>query len=296
MSLEDKILKRNIPGRYSSWEEEGSLDVEEDSEEDEMDSSCYASKLHRPEFTIIHDESSSSSCPQYSSKSHRTGVKGILADYKHEKQNQEYIRNIEHLDHQLVHTTCPTTVQPFIQVSNTNHPKIEYDNDEEEDEMENDEEFLKTYREKRLLQLQEIQDWPIFGQVLQVNPIDFAEIVDALDPRVFCIIHLYEEEMSDCQVLKSHLSILAQRMPYCCFLQVQATAAKHDFDRIALPSVLIYRNRILVANLTPITAFLDRIHPTTTHHRLQSSSFTLDEIQYILESYGVLNPTSTANM
>lgn len=291
MSLEDKILKRNIPGRHMSWDFQVGNEVPDEEDEDSTHSfeSPCASEL-------LNDDGCYQVPPSPCRPRNRTGVKGVLADYKREKQNQEYIQVLEDVDKQrllepraMLNMISDTVLPSKHESGNDEHNEISSDDDDYEY---NQDEFLKNYHEMRLLELQQNKGWPIFGKVKDVNAIEFAEIVDDQDPRVFCVIHLYEQHIPDCRLLDSHLSQLAQRMPSCCFLRLKATAAKRDLDLIALPSVLIYRNRILVANLTPITASLGN----TYHHvDRRHSSFTMDDIQNILQSYGVHDPNNNSS-
>jgi hypothetical protein len=272
MSLEDKILKRNIPGRYSSWE--GTEEYEYPRDDDD------SSGPDTPQPIPLETNDCVTRPPR-----HNTGVKGVLSDYQYERQNLEYANALDrHIEKDRLDGNSGVDTNLHMGQSPDEHD--ECGDDDMDSEIDEEEQlFLQQYRDKRLVQFQKNQTWPRYGTVRTVNPIEFAETIDDLDPRVCCVIHLYEDFIPDCRLLDSHLATLAPRMSYGCFLRLQATAAKRDFDTIALPSVLIYRNRTLVANLTPITASLDRIHKAR-----KLGSFTVDDIQTILQSHGVLDP------
>ena len=76
--------------------------------------------------------------------------------------------------------------------------------DEEED-------FLKKYRAKRLQELHNTSNWPTFGEVREVGPFEYAEIVDETDCQVVIVVHLYESQVRECSILNNILDSLAQK-------------------------------------------------------------------------------------
>uniref|UniRef100_A0A7S2WLX9 Phosducin domain-containing protein n=1 Tax=Eucampia antarctica TaxID=49252 RepID=A0A7S2WLX9_9STRA len=122
---------------------------------------------------------------------------------------------------------------------------------------------------------------------MNVTPIQFSEIIDDTDPRVWVIIHLYESNIPSCRLMNDHLLELAQTMNYCRFLRLQASSTQL-IDPVGLPSILMYRGGKLEANLTPITE-----HLPETSFRSKKDRFTVDDVRWVLESSGAIIPNSS---
>lgn len=138
--------------------------------------------------------------------------------------------------------------------------------------------FMMEYRQKRMLQLQQVSNWPVFGEIIEVDIMDYTSIVDKTDPRVMVIIHMYEPSVPSCNKLNTHLEQAARQMSYASFLRMRP---KKGFDTIALPVLIIYRNGELIHNWI-------RVVPDYL-----PNSYAYDDVHELLESRGgVISPYS----
>jgi len=266
-NLEDRILKRNIPGKYTSWDDDN--DNNSDGEDECLNSSKYCS----------------SDTPKVAGKtlssSRNTGVKGVLFDYREAQSAGE-----------------PTSAKEGIAKSN----KDEDISDDDEDQI-----FLESYRERRLLELQHNSSnssvnanvstkmkWPVFGEILELrNVLQFAETIDESDKRVHCIYHLYESNIASCHILNNYLEHMARKMDYCRIFRLRASLVKPNLDQIGFPSVLVYRGGDLEANLTPITEHLPKPTSTERGGRRNYCPFTQEDVERLMESLGVVKPDNS---
>ena len=126
-----------------------------------------------------------------------------------------------------------------------------------EEEEEDDAEFLTRYHRRRLRDLQLSDALPEFEGVEEVDPVGYSMAVDNSDPRVLIVVHLYETYVPACRSLQPIMENLSRSsMRGARFLSLKASSASATLDPLALPSVLLYRARKLVGNLTPITRHL----------------------------------------
>lgn len=272
-NLEDRILKRNIPGKYTSWDDDNDNDSDGDDEYLNSGKHC------------------SSDTPKVAGKtpslSRNTGVKGVLFDYREAQSACE------------PPTSSSTSAKEGIAKSN----KDEDISDDDEDQR-----FLEAYRKRRLLELQHNNsnsksvntnvstkmEWPVFGEILELrNALQFAETIDESDKRVHCIYHLYESNIASCNILNNYLEHMARKMDFCRIFRLRASLVKPNLDQIGFPSVLVYRGGNLEANLTPITEHLPKLTSTGSGGRRNYCPFTQEDVERLMESLGVVKPDNS---
>ena len=267
--LEEDFLKKNVPGRYSSWADEnedrpsrhatsdetGNNDNASDSDDDDY----YFDGL--PNATAPLDSQRDPSQPHQPLRpSGNTGVKGVLADYR-EAQQQEQLRKEEERLESL--RAFQRATRPGCRADDTN--RNNNDNASEDDSShldDSDDEFIKKFRHQRLTQLQQNQSAapssslpPTFSLLTSVSPEEYVQLVDSIDPRVFLVVHLYEASIQHCRMLHSTLEKVAQSMDWAKFIQVQALEASPTLDTICLPALLVYKRGELVHNLVRFMEF-----------------------------------------
>ena len=281
VDLEEAILKKNVPGKYSSWtgedsdrRQEAALDsCSDDSEDDEF----YFKDL--PPMT-----SSSSSQQQQAATtmplrpSGNTGVKGVIADYKEAKRDEQLQKAEERLENmkRLQRATQPA-IRPREERNGSEMKQGSIGSDSDNDDIDDD--FVKQFRMQRLAQLQnksnETQCPKIFGTLSSKTPDEYVELIDDIDPQVFVIVHLYEPSISESRMLHAALDKVAQTMEYAKFIEVHALAANPNLDLISLPAILIYKGGTLVHNMIKFTDGLPK-------------AFTVNDVKESLEAVGVV--------
>ena len=148
------------------------------------------------------------------------------------------------------------------------------DDDDDEDEDEDDDEFMRSFREKRLGELQARQQaaslQPRFGTVRDVDASELASALDDADSRTVVAVHLYEPSIPTCARLNRILDELAAAMPTLLFLRMPASANGVSVDRVALPMVSLYRGGESLGALAAIT------------HELGTDFFTREQVEELL--------------
>lgn len=276
--LEEKILKQNIPGKYSTWRGYESED-EESNSSDELQQA--------PLDHITPTQQLPDCCTD--GQSAKTGVKGVLSDHKAVKKFEKLKLEQEHAEQwdALKQATEGTTLQPgeqSISIAFQKSQKQQHDSDSDSDDSDFlDDDFLEAYKQQRIQQLQAQENSiPRFGTVLELNSLlDFSNEIDETDPSVFCIFHLYQDDVSCCRLMNEHLEHIARDLDYCRFFRLKASIVKEDFDHVGFPCVLVYKAGTEIANLTPITKSMEIV---------DRNRFTAEDVKVVLQSIGVHHP------
>lgn len=207
-----------------------------------------------------------------------TGPKGVIADYKfHQKQNA--LRRLTNekkikakigkgalssgwLQRQLEDEQFAKEEQQIPPLKEFSKESIsmrelrevlDEEPDELDDLLEDDDEFMMEYRKQRLAELKRIAGRTRYGQLQEIDVSQYVEAIDNEDSRTAVIIHLYQPNHQQCRILNQYLMELARKYRLAKFLCIVSTKADPTFDEVALPTLLCYRNKDLVANLVRIT-------------------------------------------
>jgi hypothetical protein len=295
--LEESILKKNIPGKYSTWKDskEDKIRPFDDDEEGAYDYGDGKTTLSPKTQSTVPSGEQHNLIPQLrSSNRHYTGAKGVLADHKEAKELEKiiYVHEQKQREEAFRRATEGARLKPGeVSLSlasierNKNMGRGEdchndsnsSDDDDDDDYLFENDDFLKNYQQMRLTELKN-NALPIFGHVKELTQtVEFSNVIDDTDSRVYCIFHLFNNSIHSCNVLNQHLDVLAQKMDTCQFFKMEASIVKQNFDPIGFPCVLIYRGGNEVANLTPITSMFS--------HSTRSVQFTIDDVESVLKSY-----------
>jgi len=227
-----------------------------------------------------------------------TGPKGVIADYKfHQKQNA--IRREQHEREVQANINKGSMASGWIQrqieqeerekfgevVDEVEEKKSENtismkelnkaleEHNELDELLEDDDEFMIQYRQKRLLELKRIAGRTRFGKLFQIGVNQFVDAIDNEDSRTAVIIHLFQPYNEQCKLMNQYLMVLAEKYRLAKFLCIISTEADPNFDEIALPTLLCYRNKELVANLVRVTDEIDT---------MDNGMFDIDDLENLL--------------
>jgi len=227
-----------------------------------------------------------------------TGPKGVIADYKfHQKQNA--IRREQHEREVQANINKGSMASGWIQrqieqeerekfgetvdeieekksentISMRELNKALEEHNEFDELLEDDDEFMIQYRQKRLQELKRIAGRTRFGTLYQIGVNQFVDAIDNEDSRTAVIIHLFQPYNEQCKILNQYLMALAEKYRLAKFLCIISTEADPNFDDIALPTLLCYRNKELIANLVRVT---DEI-PT-----MDNGMFDIEDLENLL--------------
>ena len=298
--LEEKFLKKNVPGKYSQWADyqdddeprrcidDGGDEEDEQQQQHELDSGALDNKHN------AYQRNSNTN-----KQGQNTGVKGILSDYRESKHNEKLENEQKQIERSdaFRRATEGSILNPGEQSisiaaeiqkkKEEGRPGGESDSESDDSDFLDDDEFLQSYRHTRLLQMEQekLNAHPIYGSVTEVDSlIKFADIIDQADSRVYCIFHLYNNSIPCCRLMNEHLQHIAKDIGTCRFFRLEACKVKENFDSVGFPCVLIYQGGKEVANLTPITEMME----SSGRDR-----FTIEDVKAVLMSYGIRGSRSS---
>lgn len=287
--LEDSILKQNIPGRWSTHEPRGEdvrnedaeqlSDAEEDAvpqTEDEalFEHARYLSNADVPEPIrrgILNERQ----------KKSKTGVKGVLADYKAacelDKAQREATANYrEAVIIRMTEGSKLSLEESLLLVQQKSQLKIHRDedgiSDPDDEEYDSEEEvFLEELRKTRLRDMMGDMNKPVFGNVKEVDSSDFLEEIDLEDVRVLVVVHLYESSVNSCTRMNRFIEEIARSMSHIKFLRMHASRNEIELDRMTLPILNIYRGG---KSVTVLAGIADEL----------GEYFVKEDVEWLLES------------
>ena len=288
--LEDAIFKQNVPGRWSSHEPKG-IDIRhhdddcdgriepvvEDVEEGTVPMTEEEALFNHAKYLANENvpEPIRRSILAERMKKGKTGVKGVLADYKAHCQMEKANRIAVAQHRQAILTRMAeghklSAEESALYLLN-NHDENTPGNGEEEENDDDDEEFLEEFRKKRLQEMMQKSNKPTFGSCKEVSTADFLEEVDNEDSRVIVVVHLYETSVQSCIRMNRFLEEMCRTMPEIKFLRMSASSNEIEVDRLTLPILNIYRGGNCETVLAGIAEELGEY-------------FTREDVEWLLES------------
>ncbi|ORY08278.1 thioredoxin-like protein [Basidiobolus meristosporus CBS 931.73] len=169
----------------------------------------------------------------------QTGPKGVMADYRQHKRLEG-----EKEERKMVE---------FMKKLNWASSQAPEQNNQEESDIDSDDEFFQQYRESRIRQIHSRSSKPRFGTVQRINSDQYIEAIDSETTNIPVVIHLYDHRYLECKRMNDCLDRIATRYVHAKFLKIPSVEADPDFDPIALPAILAYKNGELIANLIRVT-------------------------------------------
>jgi len=264
--LEEKFLKKNIPGKYSKWHEyNDTYESDGDSSADGVSNEKVGNWESKNPTSVVSTRPGT----------HSTGAKGVLNDYREHTKIEAYQRHIEREEEKKILSRAINGAylkpgEASISYSSTQQSK----NKEQEN---SDENFLVAYRRKRLLQMKQSHSLPFYGNFSELETaLEYAEVIDNTDPRISVIIHIYEPSINECARMNQFLDSLAHDdlKSGTRFCRVRAFTLKDDFDVIGLPVVILYRNSKLIKNWTRVVDYF----PMDKRQK-----FTISDVKSLIE-------------
>uniref|UniRef100_A0A671XNN1 Phosducin-like n=2 Tax=Sparus aurata TaxID=8175 RepID=A0A671XNN1_SPAAU len=273
-TLDDKILGEKLQYYYSSSEDEGSDNEDEDGER----KTIRDGNVEEPEIDYSADGSAVN-----------TGPKGVINDWRKYKQleveqKQEQKKEMERLIKKLS-MTCRSDLdlekdkEKQKELQDKIKGKMTMQEYNMLQEQEDDEDFLQHYRMQRIEEMRrQLCRGKRFAQVYELSSgEDFLEALDKEDKSTLVMIHIYEPEVPGCEAMSGSLMCLAQEYPLVKFCSVRSSAISTSalFRGSALPALLVYKGGDLIGNFVRLT------------DQLGEDFFAVD-LEALLQEYGLL--------
>ncbi|KAF2229529.1 phosducin family protein [Viridothelium virens] len=150
--------------------------------------------------------------------------------------------------------------------------------DEFEDE--EDDEFLDTYRRKRLAELNTISSASIFNQVYPLQKPDYSRDVTEASEKTFVLVLLTSSQGTnvESQLLIEIWRELARRFGDIKFCQIRGDMCIEGYPEKNTPTVLIYKDKDIKRQIV-------------TLRELRGSQTTIEDLEQVLVSVGAINRT-----
>nr|ACQ58103.1 Phosducin-like protein [Anoplopoma fimbria] len=273
-TLDDKLLGEKLQYYYSSSEDEGSDNEDEDGEK----RTIRDANVEEPEIDYSADGSAVN-----------TGPKGVINDWRKYKQleveqKQEQKKEMERLIKKLS-MSCRSDLdlekdkqkQKELQDKIQGKMTMQEYNMLQEDE--DDEDFLQHYRMQRIEEMRrQLCRGKRFAQVYELSSgEDFLEALDKEDKSTLVMIHIYESDIPGCESMSGSLMCLAQEYPLVKFCSVRSSAISTSalFRDSALPALLVCKAGDLIGNFVRVTDQL-------------GEDFLAVDVEALLQEYGLL--------
>jgi len=285
-TLENTFFQSNVPGRYTSWTEDGHHAVSDGFEKGEDE---------QPWSFNAEDCIMDMRCPpnrhgdRFGSK---TGPKGVLADYKaHAKAMQDLKREEnEHRQYVLFRIADGGTSKSKTRIESSSWPNILDSKDEDSPSINaGDDDFVELQRMRWLADMKQlsvqqaaVRPRILFGEVEETSGTDMVDKIDALlesSPTTKVVVHVYEPHLPACRLLNSFLPYLARNYPAVCFLRLHQglnlPRSNLRLDAAALPMLLVYEKGEVQECVARVDACL-------------GAAFLCEDVEGLLEEKGVL--------
>jgi len=156
--------------------------------------------------------------------------------------------------------------------------EIRFDNSDDEEawlDGNDDEDFLREYRAKRVTEIQLAAQRPRFGDVREITASDYVMQVNRAGEGIWVALLLYRQGHPMSSQMQDIFNQLAQKFPEVKFLKSISTLCIQNFPDENLPAVFIYQNGQLIKQLIgPVVFGMEKI--------------TADEVEWILSRIGLV--------
>lgn len=125
-----------------------------------------------------------------------------------------------------------------------------------------DEDVLKTYKEKRLAELKELAKKPKFGMVTELRRQDFVAEVNNAPKDVYVVLHLYQNYVEASNILAKIFDNLATKHIFVKFMKIVATNCIENLEDAYVPGVFVYKDGKIVRQFIPATYYFGGKYPT----------------------------------
>mmetsp|Transcript_38484 Transcript_38484/g.108771 ORF Transcript_38484/g.108771 Transcript_38484/m.108771 type:complete len:249 (+) Transcript_38484:359-1105(+) len=123
-----------------------------------------------------------------------------------------------------------------------------------EDDFEDDA-VLEEYRRKRLEELRQGTQAPLFGSVEQIGASDFVREITNAGEDIWVVLHLFKDGVAECRVMDSCLNDLAKKYTRSKFRKIISTECIPKYPDSNLPTLLVYKDKQCLKTLVGMLPF-----------------------------------------
>ncbi|KAI8319422.1 thioredoxin-like protein [Martensiomyces pterosporus] len=182
----------------------------------------------------------------------QTGAKGVIADYRHSRMQEQQRRSKELAAARAEHSAA---AQRSINDIGDKTMWAKEDQEDEEDEdadLDDEAHFFDEYRRRRMAELSRAAERSGLGSLKEASPDEYVDIVEQrADSGSFVLALLVDDDVAASRRLESFIRQECGKYPQAVFLRVQAEECGFT-DAEVLPILLVYRYGELKHNLVRV--------------------------------------------
>ncbi|ODV95941.1 hypothetical protein PACTADRAFT_66948 [Pachysolen tannophilus NRRL Y-2460] len=142
-------------------------------------------------------------------------------------------------------------------------------------EDEEDEDFLNSYKQKRLQQIRELASKSKFGSVLPISKPEYTKEVAESSKSNYVFLHMTLQSNLQSRKLSALMISLASKFPEIKFVEIPANRAVENYPDSNCPTILIYHKGDVVKQYITLT-------------ELGGNSTTLNDLEKVLVDVGAV--------
>lgn len=139
-----------------------------------------------------------------------------------------------------------------------------------------DEEFIQTYREKRMREIQEQLSKEKFGQVVHISKPEYQEVVTEASASVPVVLHISSSESTQSKLLSALLDRVAPRFRDIKFVDIDCRQINERYPMKNCPTILVYKDKAIA-------------HQLETLNTIGGNSTNLHDIDRLLVKFGLVD-------
>ncbi|KAJ1895331.1 hypothetical protein LPJ66_004655 [Kickxella alabastrina] len=197
----------------------------------------------------------------------QTGVKGVIADYRHKQldQRQQHERKMAAAKSAYTNAAQRNIVDASDRTIWTKQDKQPAnDTDLLSNSEDDDEKFFAEYRNKRIFELAHAAEENSMGALRDATPDEYVDIVDERAQSGDCVVVVLVNASAASRRFESFVRALAASFAEAVFLRVSAEECGFT-DGSLVPIVLVYRGGELKHNLVRVVDHLSDPHGFVSH-------------------------------
>lgn len=154
-----------------------------------------------------------------------------------------------------------------------NYDPFKHKTAEELEDMEDEfgeDEFMEKYRAQRLQEMQGTKEKkPTFEGVREITRQDYVDEVTNADKGTYVILHLYQNSVTNCEILNRSLSECSVKYPHLKFLKIVASKCIENYPDKNCPTIVIYLNGKMVTTMPQIDKRYSKLTVAAVENMLQ---------------------------
>ncbi len=128
-------------------------------------------------------------------------------------------------------------------------------------DLDDDDDFLEQYKQKRMGEMTEYAKKPKFGTVQELRKQDYIAQVTNAPKDVYVVLLLYQNYVEASNIMMNIFEKLAPKFPLVKFMKIVATNCIENYKDADVPGVIIYKNSQLTRQFIPATYYFGGKYP-----------------------------------